>query len=117
LPLLTLIIRQRALATPHRDRTKNHMTYSRQKAIEDIRQACSVDDAAIHGRSVVLKDVLKSLPIVDGSVDRTEGGIVFISAAAKSHDAERIKFQWQINQSLADQSDETLRVISELLKA
>jgi hypothetical protein len=92
------------------------MTYNRQKSIEDIRHACSVDEAAIHGRSVVLKDVLKSVPIEDGSVDRTEGGIVFISAAAKSHDAERIRFQWQINQSLADQSDETLCVISELLK-
>ena len=92
------------------------MTYSRQKAIEDIRQACSVDDAAIHGRSVVLKDV-PEVSFDRGRLGRSNRrSILFISAAAKSHDAERIKFQWQINQSLADQSDETLRVISELLK-
>jgi hypothetical protein len=40
------------------------------------------DDSTVSGRSVVLKDVLKSVPMEDGSFDRTEGNVVFISLAA-----------------------------------
>jgi hypothetical protein len=46
------------------------MTYNRQKAIKEIRQACIADDSTVSGRSIVLKDVLKSVPMEDGSFDR-----------------------------------------------
>ena len=83
--------------------------------MEDIRRACIADDPAIHDRPVVLKDVLRSVPIGHGSVDHDDVGLVLISVAAKSPDTERIKFRWQAGKSLTDQSDETIQIIGELL--
>ena len=92
------------------------MTYNRQKAIKEIRQACIADDSTVSGRSIVLKDVLKSVPMEDGSFDRTEGNVGFISLAAKTTDAGRTGFRWKVAKSLTDQSDETILFISKLLK-
>jgi hypothetical protein len=84
--------------------------------MEDIQRACIADDPAIRSRAVVLKDVLRSVPIGHGSVDHDDVGIVLISVAAESPDAEHIKFQWQAGKCLTDQSDETIRIISQLLR-
>jgi hypothetical protein len=93
------------------------MTYNRQKAIKEIRQACIADDSTVSGRSIVLKDVLKSVPMEDGSFDRTEGNVVFISLAAKTTDAGRTGFRWKVaTKSLTDQSGETTQFLSKLLK-
>jgi hypothetical protein len=83
--------------------------------MEDIQRACIADDPAIRSRPVVLKDVLRSVPIGHGSVDHGDVGFVLISVAAKSPDAEHIRFQWQVGKSLTDQSDETIQIIGELL--
>jgi hypothetical protein len=90
-------------------------TYNRHKAIDDIQRACIADDAAIRSRAVVLKDVLRSVPIGHGSIDHGDVGFVLISVAAKSPDTERIKFRWQAGKSLTDQSDETIQIIGQLL--
>jgi hypothetical protein len=92
------------------------MSYSRQRIVEEIRQACIADDPSIEGtgRPVVLDDVLKSVPMEDGSFDRNDGDYVFISVAGYTPGGERIRLKWHRAKPLTGQSDETLRVIGEL---
>jgi hypothetical protein len=52
----------------------------------------------------------------DIELDR-EGNVAVISALGKTPYAARIEFQWPVGTTLTDQSDKTLQIISELLKA
>jgi hypothetical protein len=92
------------------------MTYDRQNAIETIRRACIEDDPAILRRAVVLDDVLKSVPIEDGSIDHATTDVVYITAAPSTPGGERRKFQWHSAKPLDGQPDETIRLLIELLK-
>ncbi len=91
------------------------MTYDRRTVIEDIRQACIADDRAIRDRAIVLKDVLKSVRMDNIEMDR-KGNAAVISASGGAAGAARIEFEWPDGTALTDQSDKTLKVISELLR-